>query len=176
MIILNPKKSNTIFKKFLFKYTNNYNIPYLECPFCNSSDFISWGYYERNINYIDNNQIVFDVIKIKRVKCKKCGHTHALLPAGLTPYKASTINLILSAISNDSLTVHFSFDTIFTWRKLFNKFLPYLKTLFPNSSKSQIINTLKTNLFNSIIRFYDSTKKILLMSHKGILNMAYFLS
>ena len=53
----------------------------LKCS-CGCQEFNIHGVYERNI--IDNNEEY--KIKIKRVKCKGCGKTHALLPVFILPY------------------------------------------------------------------------------------------
>ena len=112
MIILNTIKSNTNFKKILKKYDELINLPYLECPYCESSELISWGSYARNINYIYNNTIVYETINIKRVRCKNCDHTHALIPSFIIPYKINTLDTILACISFDNSTLSLSFDTI----------------------------------------------------------------
>lgn len=174
MIILNPKKSNTNFKEILKNYNSMSNLPYMECPICNSTQLIKWSSYERNINYIDNNVIMYSVIKIQRVKCKNCGHTHALLPSCIVPYRTSLLDVILYAITNDDITLTFSFDTINKWQKDFNKFIPYLKTFFQNISKLLIIMKLKLDIFKFYEIFYNSTKKILMMIHTGVVGMAYF--
>lgn len=103
MIILNPKKINTFntaFYNFFKKYNNLDNLPYIECPGCNSSELIKWGHYNRNIYFIRNNIIEYKSVAIKRVRCKKCGATHALLPSFIIPYKQNLLDVILSSINN----------------------------------------------------------------------------
>lgn len=174
MIILNTIKSNTSFKEILKIYKDLINLPYLECPYCESTELISWGSYTRNINYIHNNTILYETINIKRVRCKNCGHTHALIPSFIVPYKVNALDTILACISFDNSTLSLSFDTISLINKQFNKFLPYLKTMFNNIDKFQIICELKQNIFKRYLQFYNLNKKILMMTHYGILNMAYF--
>ena len=174
MIIINPIKSNTNFKEILKDYKKMVNLPYLECPYCESTELVRWGSYTRNINYIWNNTILYETIDIKRVRCKDCGHTHALIPSFIVPYKVNTLDTILACTSFDNTTVSFSFDTISLINKQFNKFLPYLKTMFNNMDKFQIIYELKQNIFKYYLSFYKLNKKILMMTHYGVLNMAYF--
>lgn len=150
------------------------NLPYTECPICNSSELIKWGSYKRNINFIDDNILTYRIITIKRIKCKKCGHTHALIPSFIVPYKVNCLDVILSNINNDEITLFFSFDTIEKWKKDFNRFLPYLNTYFINLSKYQIINKFKQDIFKYYEIFYNYTQKILMMTHKAIVGMAYF--
>lgn len=150
------------------------NIPYIECPYCNSTNLIKHGYYTRNINYIDDGVIIYEIINIQRVKCKDCGHTHALIPSFIVPYKINVLDTILACISDDDSTLDISFDTVSLMKKQFNIFLPYLKTLFNNIDKIKIIEILKQDISRYYIKFYDFVKQILMMTHNGILNMAYF--
>lgn len=152
------------------------NIPYIECPHCGNTEFIKWGFYNRNIYYIENNFIRFDIIEIQRVKCKKCGHTHALLPSFIIPYKQYLLDVILSCIENNNIIYKYKFseDTIMNWKKQFIKFLPYLKTMLVLSSLYEIIRTIKNNIFDVYKRFYIVNKTIIMMIKRRILNMAYF--
>ncbi len=174
MIILNSQKCDTNFKEILENYNSMINLPYMQCPYCKSTDLIRWGSYIRNINYILNNILIYETIAIKRVKCKHCNHTHALIPSFIVPYKTNALDVILACISYDDITLSFSFDTITMLNTQFNYFLPYLKTMFNNISKKEIIDKLKINIFKFYNQFYSLNKKILMMTHIGILNMAYF--
>ena len=90
MIILNPLKikSNIVNKSqncefFLKEYENILNFGYLSCPYCYSSQYIRYGFYERNVIFIQNNSLCSKVLKIQRIQCKNCKKTHGLLPDGL---------------------------------------------------------------------------------------------
>lgn len=173
MILLFSEKINN-FKKIFKKYEETMDFNFIKCPNCNSDDLIKWGNYKRNIKYI-NEKIEKKIITIKRVKCKKCGKTHALLPLYIVPYKISLLDVILNSFNDiKDITIDIPFDTIIKWKKDFNKFIPYLKTMFNNISKVEIIEALKKNIFKYYKLFYDINKKILMMIHKGIYNMAYF--
>ncbi|MCM1197229.1 MAG: DUF6431 domain-containing protein [Roseburia sp.] len=174
MIILNDKKIKRNIKEILNNYQISLNFGFLECPYCKSSNLIRWGKYIRNCYYIDDNNVIFDILKIQRVKCKDCNHTHALLPSFIIPYKQFLLDVILTCINNNSITYKykFSFDTISKWKYQFNKFLPYLKTIYFNHNN--LINYIIDNIFNVYENFYNTCKKILMMTHKGIFNMAYF--
>ena len=159
MIILNSSKIN-IFEK-------NLNLPYLECPKCKSTRIIKWGFYSRNITYIGNNILEYKVIKIQRIKCKECGSTQALLPIFIIPYKINCLDVVLSSLNNEDITINISIDTINNWNKIFNKYLPYLKTMFKNITKKEILIKLKEKIIDYINKFYIEYKKILMMSHIG---------
>ncbi len=171
MIILNPKKSNTKFKDFLENYNDSLNLPYLTCPNCNSSRFIKWGFYQRNIYYVDEI-IKYDIIKIQRIRCKDCGKTHAILPFLVVPYKQSLIDVILLSLTNDFKDNIINFDTVFNWKKQFRKFIPFLKTMISN--KDNIIDELTKNIKHYYKIFYNRYFKLLMMMKDGIFNMAYF--
>lgn len=181
MIILCHQKCNTNFKEILNFYSNIYNqqlniqqLSKFSCPDCGSSSFCNWGYYTRNINYIGHNVLEYKTIKIKRIRCNHCGHTHALIPSFIVPYKVSLLDILLASINNDDITISYSFDTINKWHLTFNNFLPYLKTLFDNSNTNDIIYKFKSEIFYYYKLFYDTYKKIFMMTHKGIFNMSPF--
>lgn len=172
MIILYSEKINN-FNEFFKKYNNFVNLPYLECPNCNSTNIIKWGSYKRNINYLNKSIIEYNIINIQRVKCKICGKTHALLPYFIVPYRINTLDIILKSLLND-IDIDISFDTIYRWNKDFNKFLPYLKTMFFNISKLEIIKKLNDNILTYFIRYFKLNKKIFMMMKPGFYNIAFF--
>ena len=178
MIILNFKnfKSNqeqiTILE--MYKRTNDfYN---LECPYCQSDEFIKWSSYVRIIYYLDNkNNLKEELLEIKRVRCQKCQKTHALLPECIVPYKQPLLNVILKSINEETETYeyHFSYETIQNWKIIFRKkYLPYLKTMFNNIK--EIIPKILKEINDVYKKFYEKNKMIIMMSHEGIYNMAYF--
>lgn len=173
MIILYSEKINYNFIQILNKYEKMDFTLNFKCPYCNSDDLIKWGFYNRYLCFLENNIINDKIIKIQRLKCKNCNKTHALLPSFIVPYKTFALDIILHTLSNiSSLSV--SFDTSFLWNKQFNRFLPYLKTMFYNLSKLDIINCLLKDIFNNYKQFFSINKKILMMSRPGIYNMAPF--
>lgn len=177
MIILCSSESKKNFKKIIDEYKETeINLRRIECPHCKSDNLIKWGSYTRNIYYIENSSIEFDVIKIQRVRCKECGHTHALLPNFIVPYRQHALDVIILSIENNKIIdkYNFSEDTIEKWRKQFREFLPYIKTMLSISNKDEIIRRIKENIFDFYREFYRVNKKILMMIRHGILNMAYF--
>ena len=104
MILLNSKKINTQKQKSekiseksineqIKEYEEEVNFPGLKCS-CGSQQLDFHGVYERNI--IKNN--VEYKIKIKRVKCKECGKTHALLPVFILPYYQTEVEEIITCV------------------------------------------------------------------------------
>lgn len=174
MIILSDKKSNIFFKEILQKYENMLNNPYIECPYCGSTNLIKWGTYPRCICYIDNNLLQYQVINIKRVKCKACNHTHALLPSFIIPYKRSLLDVILNSLISNNITITISYDTIVKWDRQFKLYLPYLKTMFKNTTKYLIIQTFLGHTNYYYLLFFQLFKKILMMTRSGIIGLSSF--
>ena len=178
MIILNSKnfKSNHEQIKILELYKTTDDFYNLECPYCNSDELIKWTSYERIVYYLDENQkLKCELLEIKRVKCKRCQKTHALLPECIVPYKQPVIDVILKSINEDPETYEypFSYETIQYWKTIYRKkYLPYLKTMFNN--KNELIRQILSKIIHTYEEFYQINKLILMMSHKGIYNMACF--
>ena len=62
------------------------------CPYCNSKgNLIFHDSYSRYMVSLKNNCPVTVVLRIPRVKCTSCGHTHALLPEMLIPYSSYSL-------------------------------------------------------------------------------------
>ena len=78
----------------------------LICPFCSKEGkpglFILWGTYIRSI--ITDSKITGKV-RIQRIRCKDCRHTHAILPEETVPYSAFPaelqIRLVQAYLDND---------------------------------------------------------------------------
>lgn len=150
------------------------NNPYMECPYCGSSELIKWGTYTRNVCFIDNNVLIYKIMKIQRVKCSGCNHTHALLPSFIIPYKRSLLDVVLNSLLNVDITIGISYDVVDKWRKQFNKCLPYLKTMFKNNNKCLIIKTFLQDINHYYKLFFKSFYKILMMTRCGIIGIASF--
>ena len=78
----------------------------LICPFCSKEGkpghFILWGTYTRSI--ITGSKST-DKVRIQRIRCKDCRHTHAILPEETVPYSAFPaelqIRLVQAYLDND---------------------------------------------------------------------------
>jgi len=61
---------------------------YYDCPICNAShSFHRHGTYERNLVSLDLSGITEEKRLILRVLCTSCGHTHAILPWDIIPFR-----------------------------------------------------------------------------------------
>lgn len=111
MILLKDKKFNIKMKnnlktiesvklkrqlqRLIKKYESEYNFEYYECPYCGNTKCMYYGTYTRNIGIFGE----YYKIKIKRVKCKRCNHTHALIPSFITPYFQEEMEYIINIIT-----------------------------------------------------------------------------
>ena len=178
MLILKLKKCKSEYKEIkeiIEIYMKKEEFEELACPQCGSDELIKWGSYKRIIYYLDNQKIKYKNIEIKRIKCRKCNKTHALLPEYIVPYKQALLDIILLSIDNNEIAygLSFSYETIENWKKIYKRrYLPYLKTMFKNIQ--EIISRILKDIFRVYEEFYEENKKILMMNHRGIINMAFF--
>lgn len=165
------KKINPEFSETLKMYNNGKTNYLIKCPCCESTDLVCHGYYKRKVSFKFNNIIISRKITIKRVKCKSCHHTHALLPMDIVPYKNATLSIIINCIFNDKFFYDssFSYDVREKWIKQFKCFLPYIKTMITN--KDKIYENFKKNFNEFYHQFYLKTNKILFMFRKAFFNV-----
>lgn len=144
----NIEKMCKALQELIEEYENNYNFDYFECPSCHSDKYIFYGHYTRNIGLFGR----FFNINIKRVMCKECKHTHALIPQFIIPYFQSEttylIDIIIeriinnNTINNISIIFNQSRQFISYLIKRFNDHISRLQTTF-NDKISDILNMLK---------------------------------
>ena len=116
----------------------------MECPNCSSNRLISYGTYERNVGFGS----IFKTIKIKRVKCKECCRTHAVIPTFIKPYfqyESSFIDFIMQLINVKKMKkrkienkIKLSRQLIRKWEKRFKEHEIRLKVTFNNDSLKEI--------------------------------------
>lgn len=89
MITLFIEDYNNFSQEIYDELVAKIQIHLLECPSCRQSACCTiHGYYSRN--YILQGKST--PLRICRVKCKCCGHTHALIPSFLVPYCQSPVS------------------------------------------------------------------------------------
>lgn len=171
MILLNSKIINPKFSETLQLYNNGLTNYLIKCPCCGSTELISHGYYKRNVIFESCNQLITKRITIKRVKCKNCKHTHALLPIDVIPYKQATFSIIITCLYDENYFnfTFFSYDVRQKWIKQYKYFLPYIRTILNHSNK--IFSIIKRNFNEFYHQFYLKTKKIIFMLRSGNYNI-----
>lgn len=171
MILLNSKKINPEFNDTLLRYNDGLINYVIKCPCCESSDLVSHGKYERTVIFEYNNHLIVKRITIKRVKCKNCKHTHALLPMNIIPYKQVILSIIITCIYDENYfnSTFFSYEVRQKWIKQYKYFLPYIRTILNHSNK--IFSIIKNNFNEFYHQFYLKTDKILFMLRNGYFNV-----
>lgn len=113
------------FSEFMKKFN-----PALErCPSCGAKGQGKiFAYYKRGIVEIIGNRISFCIIRILRVICS-CGHTHAIIPDFITPYRRCTLPFILyvlhlyfshsTTVESICTTFEITHSTIYRWKCMF---------------------------------------------------------
>jgi len=72
------------------------------CPVCKTCALIFYGYCFRNVFFIDRDAAQSWIrLKVHRVYCKKCRHTHALLPDICIPYSPFLLHDAARLLSSD---------------------------------------------------------------------------
>ena len=182
MILLKPLKVNSNLQVFKFRselynlnkinivkreikrYEKECNYGYIECPCCGSDKLISYGSYERNVIVYSE----YFKIKIKRVMCKECGKTHALIPYFLIPYyqheKTFIYRVCIEKILKETgvckllSKVEISRQLLYQWNKIFVIHIRYLLTTLSKSLKESLkylINeSLKDDLYERVNKMY----------------------
>lgn len=88
--------SKALFEQFMAGFR-----PELEtCPACGVSHKCSiHAFYERNLIDFISGKPVYHTVRITRLLCSSCGHTHAILPDLIIPYTTYGIFFILRVIA-----------------------------------------------------------------------------
>lgn len=100
------------------------------CPYCNSTGrLIPHDSYSRYMVTLKNNRIETVILRIPRVKCTSCGHTHAFLPEMLIPYSSYSLRFVLTVLKDYFLHMHtvekickiyqIAHSTLYAFRDLF---------------------------------------------------------
>ncbi len=138
---------------------NNYNdfianleVKTIKCPNCNSSDMERHGYYKRYINISGKKYY----IRILRVRCKICGHTHAVLPDFVIPYLHEPITNMIELILSNSVDTD---DNLYkTIHKIKKKWLPMLNS---------IMLTFKHSISELVKRCSQAFRMCVMQIHRG---------
>lgn len=131
------------------KFVNSLSTNDLKCPFCQSNDFIFWGYYQRNyyfVNITNDNELYIDKqkIDIQRIRCKSCGHTHGILPSFLVPYSLYSYD-IASLLYYGNIPDYFEYS-LFNLKDSIKRFIKRFEICFFNNSNHSFFKPKLTNI------------------------------
>ena len=107
-------------------------LPDCSCPFCGAVGCMdAFACYDRYLVEMDGGIPVTHTIRIKRYRCTSCGHTHAVLPSCLVPYRCYSLRFILTVLrcyflhlkSVETLCEAYGIavSTLYRWIRLFLK-------------------------------------------------------
>lgn len=122
MIAFKLKNFNINTKEYL-NYIVNLEIKTITCPNCGTCDLERHGYYKRYV-IISRNKYY---IRILRVRCKRCGRTHAVLPDFIIPYLHEPIKNIQKLVTSSTKDIDEGDIKLIT--KIKKKWIPILKSL-----------------------------------------------
>lgn len=148
-----------------YEFVNKLNINDFICPFCQSNDFIFWGYYKRIYYFInttcDNENFIDKAnIEIQRVRCKSCGHTHSILPSFLVPYSLYSCD-IASLLYKCTIPDYFKLS-LFNLKDSIKRFIKRFEICFFNNSNHSFFKPKLTNItFVSSISLFLYNKDII---------------
>lgn len=140
---------------------DNLSLNRTTCPSCKAKgDFEIKAYYYRNISY--KNVIVR--IRIQRVKCKSCHHSHAIFFEDFIPYYRLTSFESLQLFLNGYVTDEYDSYFMSRLKKRFNVFIM--------NTHSVICSIEKLHEFNLLL--VPSLKRSYLQIHSGYVDSGYF--
>lgn len=172
MIVLFPSKIKSNFQKILKIYQETINYGVLECPCCHSKEYILWGTYKRGVSYIKEQRVYSEVITIQRVRCKSCGHTHALLPFGIVPYKQLTDEVLILLLLDKFEDNIFSDDVVLKYKRQYlTHHYPHLSTMLQLTSAKDILNQLEKDKYNILSKYIKVHRKCFMQIKLGIIGL-----
>ena len=102
------------------------------CPVCGRRG--SWqahGQYERSVIDCESGRVVYGRIKIKRVRCESCGHTHAIIPDYIIPYCTYSLLFVLRVLGEyflkkravERICSHYNItpSMVYSWKGIFEE-------------------------------------------------------
>lgn len=131
------------------------NLHQQSCPCCYAKNqLIKYGTYQRNISILVDENIENYRVSVQRIMCKSCGHTHALLPNFVVPYKIMALFSItqivqkatISSVCKLSEIINLSITMIYTYIALVLAFFNDFK-IFNNSQKNTYIKNFNEKYF-----------------------------
>ena len=157
----------------------------LVCPSCGRRFGCEiHGWYTRNTIAFIDGKTVYTKIRVIRVKCRGCGHTHAVLPDAIIPYSQYSVLFLLQVLCDyyyRQMTVEaicgkytISESMLYRWINLFIKhkeqFLGMLRNM-ETSAKEFMAYIRERNAYSDfLIPFLEKTMVNFLQNHMNPAN------
>lgn len=102
------------------------------CPYCLSKGTLRlFGHYNRYLVEWDGNTQKCSTVTVQRHICDSCGHTHAILPSCIVPYRSYSLRFLLLVLrayftrpgSVEGLCDHYgiTISMLYRWLRLFQQ-------------------------------------------------------
>ena len=86
------------------EHTDLKELGMMACPACGSrGNCAPHASYTRSLIEYEGGEVVYHRVKIRRVRCGSCGHTHAILPEHIVPYSTYSLLFILRVLAGHFL-------------------------------------------------------------------------
>lgn len=161
---------------------NSFKIHKEECMHCHrKGECRIHAYYDRfAIDFIDGHPVVHQ-LRILRVMCSCCGHTHAILPDPIIPYDSYSLFFILRVLAEyyiHSATINAICDRfcitpmqLYRWKALYHNHRREWQGLL-KSVQQDLLSSLKELIsldpFSAFARdFFLKTSMTFMQSHKN---------
>ena len=114
------------------QFMDNFRIEDCVCPTCGAKHTCCYhDSYERYLISYQPGKPIYDHISTLRVNCESCGHTHAILPEAIIPYRSYSILFILTVLRDyytrcDNIQkicdkYQIAVSTLYQWKHLFHR-------------------------------------------------------
>jgi len=157
------------FKHLCKNYNKNIYKPELfsttACPKCGAiGQFALHGCYSRYVVYFKEKKLIYSQIEIKRIKCKPCKTTHAILPIDIIAYRLLSLLVFLFIINSFYIeetpitkianNIGHSYQFINSVLYSFKKYIHRMHVFFCQTvSQTAVINTCPVSLLKIILSF-----------------------
>lgn len=124
------KKIKISDQEWFFQTVHSLDLSDQICPYCTSKgNLIPHDSYSRYMITLKDRRPVTVILRVPRVKCTSCGHTHSLLPEMLIPYSSYSLRFVLTVLEAYFLHAHtieeicetyqIAHSTLYVFRNLF---------------------------------------------------------
>ncbi len=169
MILQKSIKVNNL--KEIEEKINEINVTGFECPNCKSHEFNYYGSYKRFLIVLIGEEETELCVKIKRIRCKGCGKTHAVIPDFIIPYKVYGFNIV-------NKVMYLKINNIKTNKEIEEKYgvsrqliRVWLKEIEMIKTKIiTMVNDIKNILEIEMKKYYKEYLEIYMMRRKGFYN------
>lgn len=99
-LFYNKKRNNKVGESvlsildFYYNFINSLEVSTVACPTCGHHEMIRWGFYFRRISISGD----IYTLKVQRLYCKNCHHSHAVFIADIIPYQMINIRSAISVM------------------------------------------------------------------------------